>query len=74
MIPKLRQAFDKVEVLSEPEQEALADRIMETLDSEERIWDDLFARPEILAPLQKLADEALAEHRRGESLPLDDFV
>jgi len=74
MIPKLRQAFDKVEVLSEPEQEALADRIMETLDSEERIWDDLFARPEILARLQKLADEALAEHRRGESLPLDDFV
>jgi hypothetical protein len=74
MVPRLRQAFEKVETLTEAEQEALADRMIETLDAEERAWDDLFARPEILAALQKMADEALAEHHRGETRPLEDLL
>jgi hypothetical protein len=71
MLPKLREAFEKAEALTEEEQEALADRIIETLDAEEKAWDKLFSRPEVLAALQRLGDEALAEHRRGETLPLD---
>ena len=74
MLAKLKEAFEKVEMLSEAEQEALADRIIETLDSEERAWDELFARPGVLAALHKMGDEALAANRRGETIPLDDLL
>ncbi len=74
MLPRLREAFERVETLSNEEQEALADRIIETLDAEEVVWDELFSRPEVLAELQKMADEAIAEHRRGETLPLNDSL
>jgi hypothetical protein len=71
MVPKLRLALEKVETLSEQEQEALAERIIETIDAEERAWDELFARPDVLAALNKMGDEAIAEYRRGEAEPLD---
>ena len=74
MLPKLREAFEKVEALSEEEQEALATRILETLDADERIWDELFSRPDILAALQRMGEEALDAHRRGETLPLEDCL
>ena len=74
MIPRLKEAFVKAETLSEEEQEALANRIIETIDAEERAWDELFCRPEILAALQEMGDEALAAHRRGETAPLDDLL
>lgn len=72
MVPKLRLAFDKVEALSEEEQEALADRIIETMEAEERVWDDLFSRPEVLAELQRMAEKAHAEHRRAQTVPLEE--
>jgi len=71
MIPKLRLAIEKAETLSERDQEALAERIIETIDAEERAWDELFARPDVLAALTRMGDDALAEHRRGETKPLD---
>ena len=71
MVPKLRLAFEKAEALSEREQEALAARIIETIDAEECSWDELFSRPDVLAALNRMADEAVAEHRRGETEPLD---
>jgi hypothetical protein len=74
MVPKLREAFAKVETLSEEEQEAVAARIIETLDAEERVWDELFSRPQVLAELKKMADEALEADRRGETLPLDELL
>ncbi len=68
MTELLQQAFDKASELSQAEQDSLAQWLLEGLASEAR-WDTLFASaPNSLA---KMADEALAEHRRGETLPLD---
>ena len=74
MVPKLRRAFDKLEALSETEQEAVAESILGMLGAEDRKWDELFARPEILAALQSLGAEALDEHRRGETRPLEELL
>lgn len=74
MLPRLREAFEKVETLSEEEQEALAERILEALEAEDRVWDELFSRPKILAALERMADEARSAHRRGETLPLEDLL
>jgi DNA phosphorothioation-dependent restriction protein DptG len=71
MIPKLRQAFEKIESLPEQEQEELAARLMEIMDSEEREWDALLSRPDVFAALTKLGEEALEEFQRGETLPPD---
>jgi len=71
LVPKLRQAFEKAEALPETEQEELAARIIDTIDSEERDWDALLSRPDVLAALTKMGEEALAEHRRGETIPLE---
>ncbi|MGI9175124.1 MAG: hypothetical protein ACR2GR_07390 [Rhodothermales bacterium] len=40
------------------------------LESEQR-WAELFARPESEELLERLADEALAAHRAGQTRPLD---
>ena len=45
-----------------------AARILEELEAEHR-WDEAFAQSTDL--LDQLADEALAEHRAGKTLPLD---
>ena len=74
MVPKLREAFEKLEALSEPEQEALADSLLMMLEEEERKWDELFARRDILAALNVLAEEALEEDRRGETRPLEELL
>ena len=60
MTRTLEQAFAEAAKLSEPEQEALAAWILEELASERR-WQDAFARSADV--LERLADEALAEHR-----------
>jgi len=68
MTELLQQAFDKASELSQTEQNSLAQWLLEELASETR-WDALFAStPDLLG---KMADEALAEHHRGETLPLD---
>jgi len=68
MTQLLRQAFDEASHLPPDEQNSFAAWMLEELRSERR-WDELFARsPELL---EKLADEALAEHRAGKTLPLD---
>ena len=74
MVPKLREAFQKLESLTEKDQEALADRILEILEQDERAWDELFARPDVLAALGRIADDAIAADRRGETLPLEDIL
>jgi hypothetical protein len=71
MVPKLRHAFEKAESLPEAEQEALADRIIEAMDTEEHSFDELFSRPDVLAALDRIATDARNEHRRGETKPLD---
>ncbi len=61
----------RVESLSREEQDAIASQILETLD-DEAAWSRAFReRP---ALLRSLAREALEEHRRGETRPLDELI
>jgi hypothetical protein len=64
----LQQAFEKAGQLSPDEQNALASLLLAELESENR-WDELFRASG--DQLEKLADEALAEHRAGKTEPLD---
>jgi hypothetical protein len=67
----LEAALKRVESLSREEQDAIASQIMETLD-DEAAWDRSFR--ENPAVLRSLAREALEEHRRGETRPLDELI
>lgn len=65
----LEKALRRVETLSQEEQDAIASQILETLDDEEA-WARTFnENPE---KLRRLGREALEEHQRGETRPLDD--
>ena len=67
----LEKAMQRIEALSSEEQDALAAQILETLDDEEA-WSRQFRdNPEVL---RSLAQEALEEHRRGETHPLDELI
>ena len=67
----LESALRRVESLSGEEQDAIASQILETLD-DEALWERSFQeKPDVL---RRLAQEALDEHRRGETRPLDQTV
>ncbi len=68
MTKLLQQAFDQASKLPEAEQDALGRILLEELASERR-WKDLFAGSQDL--LEKLADQALAEHEAGRTEKLD---
>ena len=68
MTKLLEKAFSQASQLSPEEQDALADWLLKELESESR-WDKLFAESQ--DELSKLATDALAEHRRGETEELD---
>jgi len=61
----------RVECLSREEQDAIASQILETLDDDEAWAHSFRERP---ALLRSLAREALEEHRRGETRPLDELI
>jgi len=65
----LEQAIEEAHKLSDEEQEAIGAWLLAEIESELR-WDELFSRPPSEA-LRRMADEALAEHRAGRTLPLD---
>jgi len=68
MTKLLEQALEKVRTLPESEQDAIAQIVLDEIESERR-WDELFAKsPEKVA---KLADAAWSEHEAGKSEPLD---
>ena len=69
--PRFERALRRVEALSQEEQDAIASQIMETLDDEEAWVCSFRQRP---ALLRSLASEALEEHRRGETRPLDELM
>lgn len=64
----MEKAFTEIKKLSEQEQDALAAWILEELESD-RQWGEAFAASQDV--LARLADEALAEHHAGKTLPLD---
>lgn len=64
----LDQALARVSQLPDDEQDAGAALILAELEDEDR-WNDAFASS--TDHLAALADEALTEHRRGETQPFD---
>jgi len=64
----LEKAFNRASRLSPEDQDALAERLLAELESEER-WTTAFESSEDI--LTSLADEALEEHRKGQTKPLD---
>lgn len=67
MTKLLERAFKAASKLPEVEQNALAKWVMEELEAEGK-WEKAFAASEDV--LDKLADEALAEHKQGKIKPL----
>jgi hypothetical protein len=68
MTKMLEKALAKAKELPEAEQDAIAQIVMDEIESERR-WDALLAKsPE---SLRKLADRAWNEHESGESQELD---
>lgn len=68
MTQLLRKAFTEAEKLPEQEQDALADWLLAELESERR-WEEAFSTS--TDALDRLAEEALAEHRIGHTQELD---
>jgi len=68
MTTKLEKAISALEDLPKNEQDAVADWLLAELESERR-WEELFARSPDL--LERMAAEALAEHRAGRTVELD---
>ena len=65
----LQEAFEKAAELPQAEQDRFARFLLAELESE-RQWTELFARPESEDLLERLADEAVSEHRAGRTRPL----
>ncbi|MBL9144446.1 MAG: hypothetical protein JNM99_12275 [Verrucomicrobiaceae bacterium] len=70
MTALLQQVIAKAEALPEETQNALASDWLEALESE-RKWDDLFANSR--EQLAQMAREALAEHRAGNTKPMESL-
>ena len=68
MTQLLEKVFARVEKLPKVEQNALAKWLLKELSSE-KSWDTAFAESE--DALEKLADEALSEHKKKRTRPLD---
>ncbi|MGE5238762.1 MAG: hypothetical protein ACM3ON_08170 [Chloroflexota bacterium] len=67
MTKLLERAFKEASKLPEVEQNALAKWVLEELEAEGR-WEEAFAASEDV--LDRLANEALAEHKQGKTKPL----
>lgn len=68
MTKLLAKAFAEAEQLSPPDQDALARWLLAEVHSE-KAWQEKFAESGNL--LRQLAEEAIEEHRRGETQELD---
>ena len=69
MTELLKEAFAEASKLSAQDQDALAALLLSELESERR-WSEAFSKSQ--DELAALADEAIAEHRAGKTLPLED--
>lgn len=66
----LKQAFQKASQLPEAEQTRFARFLLAELEAN-RQWQALFSRPESEDLLERMADEAVSDHRAGLTSPLD---
>jgi hypothetical protein len=71
MATLLEKALEKVVVLPQADQDAIASQILASLADEEA-WRTRFAEKRDV--IRRLAREALEEDARGETLPLDDLL
>jgi len=71
MTKLLEKALKKLSALPRGEQDAIASQILAELD-DEASWAKRFTAPD--GKLRRLADEAVKEHRNGETRPLDDLL
>jgi hypothetical protein len=67
----LEEALRRIESLPAEQQDLIASEILKSLDDDEA-WSDSFNRNP--SGLRTLAREALEEHRRGETRPLDELI
>ena len=65
----LEDAFERASELLREEQDKFARFLLAELDAE-RNWAESFSRLESEDLLERLADEALSEHRAGRTRPL----
>lgn len=71
MIVRLEEALRRIESLPPEDLDTIASEIIETLDDEESWARSFRANSSVL---RSLADEAMHEHRRGETRPLDELI
>lgn len=71
MTKLLEKAVEKISSLPQEEQDAIAAQILAELE-DEAVWSRGFASSR--EKIRRLADEALAEHRKGKTRPLDDLL
>jgi hypothetical protein len=64
----LEKAISEASKLPEPDQEAIGAWLLAEIVSERR-WSELFGRPG--SNLERMADDAIEEHERGLTTPLD---
>ncbi len=67
----LEKALRRVESLSTEEQDAIASQILQSLDDEES-WAQHFHENQ--DTFRALAKDALEEHRRGETRPIEELL
>jgi hypothetical protein len=70
MTKLLKEVLAKLSKLSPERQDEFAAWLLAEMEDEAR-WDKSFAESQ--DALAKLADEALEEHKRGETRPLEDL-
>ncbi len=70
MTKLLKELIDKLSKLSPERRDELAAFLLAEMEDEAR-WDKSFAESQ--DALAKLADDALEEHRRGETRPLEEL-
>ena len=70
MTKLLEELIDKLSKLSPERQDELAAWLLAEMEDEAR-WDKSFTESQ--DALEKLAAEALAEHKRGETRPLEEL-
>ena len=77
MTQLLTEAFERAAELPPEEQDAVARRLLDALDTEPQVgdgdarWEALFARPESASMLDAIADRVLADHAAGRTSPLN---
>jgi hypothetical protein len=64
----LDEAYAVAKELPEEEQQAIGAALLAEIDADRR-WEELLAQPS--DAIERMADEALEEHRLGKTLPLD---